>query len=69
MYLADINRVTSMSGNPNGRNDDPATLPDPRILIISVSPDQSSSYIPVMNSIFSAQKLVSCLLRLAGLKD
>ncbi|KAF8160805.1 transcription factor Tfb4-domain-containing protein [Crassisporium funariophilum] len=30
---------------------------DPRILILSVSPDLSSSYIPIMNSIFSAQKL------------
>ncbi|KAI0297107.1 transcription factor Tfb4 [Russula brevipes] len=30
---------------------------DPHILILSVSPDLSSSYIPVMNSIFSAQKL------------
>ncbi|KAI9450528.1 transcription factor Tfb4 [Russula earlei] len=30
---------------------------DPRILILSVSPDLSASYIPVMNSIFSAQKL------------
>lgn len=30
---------------------------DPRILILSVSPDLSTSYIPIMNSIFSAQKL------------
>ncbi|KAG8961315.1 RNA polymerase II transcription factor B subunit 4 [Tulasnella sp. 419] len=29
----------------------------PRILVISVSPDLSSSYIPLMNSIFAAQKL------------
>ncbi|PVG01200.1 Tfb4-domain-containing protein [Serendipita vermifera] len=29
----------------------------PRILIISVSPDLSASYIPIMNSIFCAQKL------------
>ncbi|KAF8520366.1 transcription factor Tfb4 [Hysterangium stoloniferum] len=37
----------------------PASLKasDPRILIISVSPDLSTSYIPLMNSIFSAQKL------------
>ncbi|KLO09243.1 transcription factor Tfb4 [Schizopora paradoxa] len=41
----------------------PATLdattppPEPRIVIMSVSPDQSASYIPLMNSIFSAQKL------------
>jgi hypothetical protein len=33
-------------------------LPDPRMLILSVSPDLSSSYIPIMNAIFSAQKLV-----------
>ncbi|KAI0785632.1 transcription factor Tfb4-domain-containing protein [Abortiporus biennis] len=30
---------------------------DPRVLIISVSPDQSAAYISMMNSIFSAQKL------------
>jgi transcription initiation factor TFIIH subunit 3 len=30
---------------------------EPRILILSVSPDLSTSYIPIMNSIFSAQKL------------
>lgn len=34
-----------------------ATEIDPRILILSVSPDLSASYIPVMNSIFAAQKL------------
>ncbi|KAH9040730.1 transcription factor Tfb4 [Lactarius pseudohatsudake] len=33
------------------------TEADARILILSVSPDLSASYIPVMNSIFSAQKL------------
>ncbi|PFH53817.1 hypothetical protein AMATHDRAFT_73229 [Amanita thiersii Skay4041] len=32
-------------------------MPDPRILILSVSPDHATSYIPIMNSIFSAQKL------------
>jgi hypothetical protein len=31
---------------------------DARMLIISVSPDLSASYIPIMNSIFAAQKLV-----------
>ncbi|KIK09917.1 hypothetical protein K443DRAFT_127299 [Laccaria amethystina LaAM-08-1] len=36
---------------------DSTVLPDPRILILSVSPDLSTSYIPIMNSIFSAQKL------------
>ncbi|CAA7261699.1 unnamed protein product [Cyclocybe aegerita] len=30
---------------------------DPRILVLSVSPDLSTAYIPIMNSIFSAQKL------------
>lgn len=30
---------------------------DSRILIVSVSPDLSSAYIPLMNAIFSAQKL------------
>ncbi|KAF7792417.1 hypothetical protein EIP86_003454 [Pleurotus ostreatoroseus] len=54
----DINRVTSSaSSSRNSRSEDPAALPDPRTLIVSVSPDQSSSYIPIMNSIFSAQKL------------
>ncbi|KAF7782321.1 hypothetical protein Agabi119p4_1697 [Agaricus bisporus var. burnettii] len=32
-------------------------LPDPRLLILSVSPDLATSYIPIMNSVFSAQKL------------
>ena len=54
----DINRLvhpTQLIGSP----EDSANLPDPRILILTVSPDASNSYIPVMNSIFSAQKLVS----------
>jgi hypothetical protein len=41
---------------------------DPRILILSVSPDLSASYIPVMNSIFSAQKLVRMIDSLISLK-
>lgn len=49
--------MTTSNTTSGDRGVDPATLPDPRILIISVSPDQSSSYISVMNSIFSAQKL------------
>ncbi|KAI0093266.1 transcription factor Tfb4 [Irpex rosettiformis] len=52
--LCYINRVTNPA---NSRSEDATLLPDPRILIVSVSPDQSSSYISVMNSIFSAQKL------------
>lgn len=30
----------------------------PRILVLTVSPDSSSDYIPIMNCIFSAQKAV-----------
>ncbi|KIM91931.1 hypothetical protein PILCRDRAFT_101 [Piloderma croceum F 1598] len=54
--LCYINRIShpSTSSNPA---DNPAVLPDPRMLILSVSPDLSTSYIPIMNSIFSAQKL------------
>jgi len=54
--LCYINRITHPSTSSN-LADDPAILPDPRILILSVSPDLSTSYIPIMNSIFSAQKL------------
>ncbi|KAF9469912.1 transcription factor Tfb4-domain-containing protein [Collybia nuda] len=50
--LATSTTVNNPSGGPNSTN-----LPDPRILILSVSPDLSTSYIPIMNSIFSAQKL------------
>jgi len=46
--LLDINRMSLTE-----------QLVDPRILILSVSPDLSTAYIPIMNSIFSAQKLVS----------
>ncbi|KAF9051175.1 transcription factor Tfb4 [Hymenopellis radicata] len=35
----------------------PLRASDPRILVLSVSQDLTTSYIPVMNSIFSAQKL------------
>lgn len=50
--LCYINRVAT-----SDTSDNPASVPDPRILILSVSSDQSSAYIPIMNSIFSAQKL------------
>ena len=43
---------------PGSLVDEAMAAADPRILILSVSPDLSASYIPVMNSIFSAQKLV-----------
>ncbi|KAH9832185.1 transcription factor Tfb4 [Rhodofomes roseus] len=52
--LCYINRITTASSTQS--NEQTAAL-DPRILILSVSPDQSSSYIPIMNSIFAAQKL------------
>ncbi len=56
---ADINRTitTALSSSQGGEG--AAASVDPRILVLSVSPDQSSTYIPIMNSIFSAQKLVS----------
>jgi transcription initiation factor TFIIH subunit 3 len=54
----DINRLVHPAQSLSSPEDS-ANLPDPRILILSVSPDASNSYIPVMNSIFSAQKLVS----------
>lgn len=50
--LADINRIVHPPQSTN-----PADVPVPRVLILSVSPDLSTSYIPLMNCIFSAQKL------------
>ncbi|KAG6885961.1 hypothetical protein C0993_006888, partial [Termitomyces sp. T159_Od127] len=58
--LCYVNRITlPSSSTSNKRTDaiDPAIFPDPRILVLSVSPDLSTSYIPIMNAIFSAQKL------------
>lgn len=58
----DVNRITlppSSNSKAQANGFHPGVLPDPRILILSVSPDLSTSYIPIMNSIFSAQKLVS----------
>jgi len=53
-YINRSNQLSTVTANfvPNATK-----APDPRILIISVSPDLSASYIPLMNSIFSAQKL------------
>jgi len=56
----DINRLVHPTQSLSSPEDS-TNLPDPRILILSVSPDASNSYIPVMNSIFSAQKLVSAI--------
>ncbi|KAH9931094.1 transcription factor Tfb4 [Epithele typhae] len=53
-YINKTITVTS-AGVPGGES--AATVVDPRILVLSISPDQSSTYIPIMNSIFSAQKL------------
>ena len=51
--------INRLAHPPSGSLVDEATSSaDPRILILSVSPDLAASYIPVMNSIFSAQKLV-----------
>ncbi|KAF8894042.1 TFIIH subunit Tfb4/p34 [Infundibulicybe gibba] len=58
--LCYINRITLPSANTTNNpadGHDPSILPDPRVLVLSVSPDLSTSYIPIMNSIFSAQKL------------
>ncbi|KAG2088168.1 TFIIH subunit Tfb4/p34, partial [Suillus discolor] len=55
--LCYINRITHPSSTTAGVAEDPSIVHDPRILILSVSPDLSSSYIPIMNAIFSAQKL------------
>ncbi|KJA20721.1 hypothetical protein HYPSUDRAFT_118008, partial [Hypholoma sublateritium FD-334 SS-4] len=50
--LCYINRISPGTSTPSS---DRAS--DPRILILSVSPDLSTSYIPIMNAIFSAQKM------------
>ncbi|KAJ7680574.1 transcription factor Tfb4-domain-containing protein [Mycena polygramma] len=58
--LCYVNRITlppSSNSKAQANGFHPGVLPDPRILILSVSPDLSTSYIPIMNSIFSAQKL------------
>ncbi|KAL5528551.1 TFB4 [Sanghuangporus sanghuang] len=54
--LCHINRLVNPA-TTNVTTDVPPTPPEPRIVILSVSPDLSTSYIPLMNSIFSAQKL------------
>ncbi|EJF65317.1 transcription factor Tfb4 [Dichomitus squalens LYAD-421 SS1] len=55
--LCYINRTISVV-SASAQGTEGATISiDPRILVLSVSPDQSSTYIPIMNSIFSAQKL------------
>ncbi|KAJ7902075.1 transcription factor Tfb4-domain-containing protein [Mycena olivaceomarginata] len=58
--LCYVNRITlppSANSKAQANGFHPGVLPDPRILILSVSPDLATSYIPIMNSIFSAQKL------------
>ncbi|KAJ7188011.1 TFIIH subunit Tfb4/p34 [Mycena filopes] len=56
-YVNRITLPTSSNSKTQANGFHPGVLPDPRILILSVSPDLSTSYIPIMNSIFSAQKL------------
>ncbi|KAK0504776.1 transcription factor Tfb4-domain-containing protein [Armillaria luteobubalina] len=56
----DVNRVALASTISSDNTSQPleaASPTDPRILILSVSPDLTTSYIPIMNAIFSAQKL------------
>lgn len=63
--LCYVNRVsfspsstTTTAAQPSRDGQSPQSdVTDPRILILSVSPDLSTSYIPIMNAIFSAQKL------------
>ncbi|KAJ7446236.1 transcription factor Tfb4 [Mycena galericulata] len=58
--LCYVNRITlppSTTSKAQANDFHPGVLPDPRVLILSVSPDLSTSYIPIMNAIFSAQKL------------
>lgn len=57
MQLLDINRLIQSTVLTTA--DVPLAPPEPRVIILSVSPDMSTSYIPLMNAIFSAQKLVS----------
>ncbi|KAG6837497.1 hypothetical protein H0H93_008422 [Arthromyces matolae] len=60
--LCYVNRITlpsTSSASKHNEGLDPSILPDPRVLVLSVSPDLSTSYIPIMNAIFSAQKLAS----------
>ncbi|KAI5123036.1 hypothetical protein M0805_000472 [Coniferiporia weirii] len=54
--LCHINRIVNPSA-ASSNAETPIVPPEPRIVILSVSPDLSTSYIPLMNSIFSAQKL------------
>ncbi|KAI0630365.1 transcription factor Tfb4 [Trametes polyzona] len=55
--LCYINRITTNTVSSGSSREASSSSVDPRILMLSVSPDQSSTYIPIMNSIFSAQKL------------
>ncbi|RPD59856.1 transcription factor Tfb4 [Lentinus tigrinus ALCF2SS1-6] len=55
--LCYINRAITTSSSSVTEIEGAVASVDPRILVLSVSPDQSSTYIPIMNSIFSAQKL------------
>jgi hypothetical protein len=52
MTGADIQRMQGAAAA------DPAHAPEPRILVLAVSPDASTAYVPLMNAIFAAQKLV-----------
>lgn len=53
MRVADVNRLDATESLSTA-----LIKPKPRICIISVTEDASSQYVPVMNCIFSAQKVV-----------
>ncbi|KAG8981538.1 RNA polymerase II transcription factor B subunit 4 [Tulasnella sp. JGI-2019a] len=62
--LCHINKIIHASADATSASDGTAVgstvttaATSPKILILSVSPDSSTSYIPLMNSIFAAQKL------------
>ncbi|KAG8759282.1 RNA polymerase II transcription factor B subunit 4 [Serendipita sp. 396] len=54
--LCYISRLLNSSPDVNASSNNSNSISS-RILIISVSPDVSASYVPIMNSIFCAQKL------------
>ncbi|KAG8822124.1 RNA polymerase II transcription factor B subunit 4 [Serendipita sp. 399] len=54
--LCYISRLLNTSSDASTSSSNSSNI-NPRLLIISVSPDVSASYVPIMNSIFCAQKL------------
>jgi transcription initiation factor TFIIH subunit 3 len=56
---ADINRIRNLSNAAQSSSKEAVVQVETRILVLAVSPDQSAAYVPLMNAIFSAQKLAS----------